>query len=245
LKKKWITHDSIIQSLTVADKLGLEPLVANASMLGMLAFERLVQIGNDTKREKATTLLCLGPLTNVSLGIDKDCNMLKNFKRIVIMGGCVYERGNAPNSVAEWNFYSDPVAAKNVIGNITGVPVFVIGLEVANEKVLSRDQQIELTMLKEQVTTKKFSVGRLAKLLIQHFPFAVSWDPVASSYLVRPGIHSFSEMMVEVRTDSASKEEGRLIKVNEKGVETGLINLALEFDKKEYADVLRKVIVGS
>ncbi|MTJ55939.1 nucleoside hydrolase [Anabaena sp. UHCC 0253] len=78
------------------------------------------------------TLLCLGPLTNIALAIEKGGeDFVKGVKQIVMMGGAVRVSGNGtPNQVSEWNLYVDPLAASQTFKS--GIPITMIGLDVTN-----------------------------------------------------------------------------------------------------------------
>ena len=73
------------------------------------------------------TLIAIGPLTNLALAIQKDPEGMRKLKEIVIMGGAVRRGGNI-TSHAEFNIFSDPLAAERVLGSklsITLVPLDV------------------------------------------------------------------------------------------------------------------------
>jgi inosine-uridine nucleoside N-ribohydrolase len=73
------------------------------------------------------TLIAIGPLTNLALAIQKDPGGMRKLKEIVIMGGAVRTGGNI-TSHAEFNIFSDPLAANIVFGSqllITLVPLDV------------------------------------------------------------------------------------------------------------------------
>ena len=72
------------------------------------------------------SILCLGPLTNLALAINKDKNILKKAKQIVMMGGNVTAPGNTPNKVSEWNFYADPSAVQVFLENIEGKKMVMV-----------------------------------------------------------------------------------------------------------------------
>ena len=60
------------------------------------------------------TIVCLGPLTNVARAIQRDPNLASQLGRLVIMGGSVNGIGNV-TTCAEFNFFSDPEAAREVV----------------------------------------------------------------------------------------------------------------------------------
>jgi purine nucleosidase len=73
------------------------------------------------------TLVAIGPLTNLALAIQKDPEGMRKLKEIVIMGGAVRTGGNITPD-AEFNIFSDPIAAESVLGSklsITLVPLDV------------------------------------------------------------------------------------------------------------------------
>jgi len=71
----------------------------------VLALIRMV-----TNEPNEFTIVCLGPLTNIALAIRLDPFFLSKVKNIVVMGGCLYAKGNSTR-VAEYAFNFDPEAA--------------------------------------------------------------------------------------------------------------------------------------
>ncbi len=60
------------------------------------------------------TLIATGPLTNLALALQRDREGMKKLKEITIMGGAVRTGGNITPH-AEFNIFSDPLAAKIVL----------------------------------------------------------------------------------------------------------------------------------
>ncbi len=83
---------------------------------------------------KELTLIATGPLTNLALGIQKDFEGMKNFKEIIIMGGAIRTRGNV-TPYAEFNLYSDPMAAQIVFES--GIPITLVPLDVTHQVFLT------------------------------------------------------------------------------------------------------------
>lgn len=77
--------------------------------------------------ENRLNILCLGPLTNVSLSVLID-NTLKDKVTLFVTGGSYNNLGNSGNA-AEYNFRADPVAAKNVIFYYKKVNLIPLELE--------------------------------------------------------------------------------------------------------------------
>jgi len=82
------------------------------------------------------TLIATGPLTNLALGIQRDVEGMKRFKEMVIMGGAVRASGNI-TPCAEFNLYSDPLAAQIVFES--GIPITLVPLDVTHQVFLTPD----------------------------------------------------------------------------------------------------------
>src|SRR4030043_95264 len=80
------------------------------------------------------TLIAIGPLTNLAIGLQKDIEGMKKLKEIVIMGGAVRTKGNV-TPYAEFNIYVDPLAAKIVLGS--GLPITLVSLDVTHQVCLT------------------------------------------------------------------------------------------------------------
>lgn len=83
------------------------------------------------------TVLALGPLTNLARLWKRNPGALRSAARIVVMGGAVNTDGNATPH-AEFNFYSDPTAAKTIIES--GLPLTLIDLGACRRVSISRAQ---------------------------------------------------------------------------------------------------------
>jgi purine nucleosidase len=99
--------------------LGLRPLNASAD-LGE-ALSRLGELARTGRGE--LTLVTLGPLTNIALALRSAPEMARGYDRLVAMGGAITP------GVAEFNLWSDPVAATEVLGS--GLRITVVPIEVS------------------------------------------------------------------------------------------------------------------
>ena len=84
------------------------------------------------------TLVSIGPLVNVGAMIDKDQQIFRKLKRVVIMGGSIdrgYGDPYGPPTPAEpeWNIKNDPPAAQKLFAS--GVTVFVMPLDSTQLKL--------------------------------------------------------------------------------------------------------------
>ena len=80
------------------------------------------------------TLIAIGPLTNLALGLQKDPEGMKKLKEIIIMGGAVRVKGNVTPH-AEFNIFVDPRAARRVFES--GLPITLVPLDVTHQVCLT------------------------------------------------------------------------------------------------------------
>ena len=80
------------------------------------------------------TLVPIGPLTNIAQAVQKDPEFAKNVKEVVIMGGA--EHGGNMSPHAEFNFWTDPEAAK-IVFQAGFERVTMVGLDATNYVFLS------------------------------------------------------------------------------------------------------------
>jgi inosine-uridine nucleoside N-ribohydrolase len=85
--------------------------------------------------EEPVTLVALGPLTNVALLLAIHPDVCERIERIVLMGGAIGPGNMTPT--AEFNIWTDPEAAHRVFE--CGLQVTMVGLDVTNRAVLTRD----------------------------------------------------------------------------------------------------------
>ena len=89
------------------------------------------------KRVEGTTLIALGPLTNVALLLERRA---ERPERLVLMGGAIAEGNMTPS--AEFNIWVDPEAAHRVFSS--GLDVTMVGLDVSNRAVLTAEHAADL-----------------------------------------------------------------------------------------------------
>jgi inosine-uridine nucleoside N-ribohydrolase len=82
------------------------------------------------------TLIALGPLTNLALGIQRDPDGMGMLKEVVVMGGAVRTGGNVTPH-AEFNFFVDPLAARTVFES--GLPITLVPLDVTHQVFLTAE----------------------------------------------------------------------------------------------------------
>lgn len=100
------------------------------------AVEAMYQVLSDVA--EPITIVATGSYTNVALLINQYPNITSKIKRLILMGGSL--SGGNVSSVAEFNVFTDPDAAKIVFES--GLDITMIGLDVTLKALLS-NQTIE------------------------------------------------------------------------------------------------------
>lgn len=98
----------------------MPPMTWPGGAAGFIADTLLAQPGN-------VTVVAVGPLTNLAQAVAGRPQVAAAARRVIIMGGAVFCRGNR-TPVAEANISDDPEAARMVFG--AGWPVTLVGLDV-------------------------------------------------------------------------------------------------------------------
>ena len=141
-------------------------------------------------------LVALGPLTNLAHLMCKYPDALGQAASVVVMGGAVNSAGNVTPH-AEFNFYSDPVAAHKVMSS--GIPLTLVDLGSSRKIFITRD---EVEGLK---STSR--IGRLAVQILRNwfrrdpnrlrFEF---YDPLALAAALRPELITTRQLSLGVET---------------------------------------------
>jgi inosine-uridine nucleoside N-ribohydrolase len=152
------------------------------------------------------TLIAIGPLTNLALGLKKDMEGMKKLKEVVIMGGAVRTGGNITPH-AEFNIFSDPLAAKIVFES--GLPITLVPLDVTHQVCLTPSliekrirptnnpfSQFTIDAIGYDLNTRRFQRG--TDLIYLHDPLAVG--TVIEADLVRK-----ERLLLNVETQEADR----------------------------------------
>ena len=147
-------------------------------------FDRMLEIFS--AQTQKVNLVVTGPLTNVCQLLNTRPEIKPYIELVSIMGGGI-DLFNVTES-AEFNFYSDPLAADLVLAS--GLKIFLAPLDLTHS-VLFGQEHLELAL-------QKSSHNRLAKLIHQSMTFYLSkyfsrlkgsgpmHDPLAVYYVLHP-----------------------------------------------------------
>ena len=103
------------------------------------------------RRPGELTLLCIGPLTNLAVALEREPALPRLLRRLVIMGGAFRVSGNT-TPVSEWNIHCDPDAARAVMRAWTAAieadpavaRILALGLDVTEQAVIQPDHVVAL-----------------------------------------------------------------------------------------------------
>lgn len=87
------------------------------------------------------TVVCLGPATTAARAFDRDPDLASLVDRLVLVGGCWKDPGNA-GPVSEFHFALDPEAARRCIKS--GVVPTIVPLDLTRRLILSPSELLEL-----------------------------------------------------------------------------------------------------
>jgi purine nucleosidase/pyrimidine-specific ribonucleoside hydrolase len=158
-----------------------------------------------------TSIVALGPLTNIAAAIEKDKEIMAATKQIVSMGGAISVSGNV-TPAAEFNIYVDPHAAGIVFDS--GIPLTVVGLDVTTQVGLTRDM-IEKVVVSHPTPISYFLRDCTANLIAwaeEHYGEAIFFlhDPLAIGAVIDPSFVTTSLMHVKIETEG-TLTEGMLV----------------------------------
>jgi inosine-uridine nucleoside N-ribohydrolase len=122
-----------------ADGLGNINMPARTRHQSHSADKMLVELVREHPRE--VTIVCLGPATTVARALDRDPEIAHLIDKLVLVGGCWKEPGNA-GPAAEFHFYLDPEGVKRCLH--VGLHPLIIPLDVTRRLILSPSELLEL-----------------------------------------------------------------------------------------------------
>jgi len=148
------------------------------------------------------TLVPVGPLTNISLALEKDPSIVPLVKEVILMGGSL--KGGNVNASAEANIYNDPEAAQIVFQ--AGWPLTMVGLDVGDKTLFSRKQLEQLGRTHGPVNDFVYEVTKFLVELSEKFGDTGTpmYDPLAVGVAIDAMLVTAPAMHVDVETRGES-----------------------------------------
>ncbi|HET6315907.1 MAG TPA: nucleoside hydrolase [Chloroflexota bacterium] len=142
------------------------------------------------------TVVCVAPLTNLALAVQRAPEVVSAVREVVLMGGAARAPGNS-TPVAEFNIYADPEAADVVFRQRW--PLTMVGLDVTNRVLLTRHDRDALAsagspeaVLVREVTRRHFDVLGVDAIALH--------DPLAVAVALEPDLATVVETEAAVET---------------------------------------------
>lgn len=153
------------------------------------------------------TLVALGPLTNLARLLRRNPSALSKVQDLLVMGGAVNAPGNV-TSHAEFNFYSDPVAAYEVVSS--GVPLTLVDLGACRQVFLSREQAGKLKSANPlgQLVTQLLTNWFARDPERHRFEF---YDPLTLAAAIQPRLIKSREVTLSVESEEGTQLGASLI----------------------------------
>jgi inosine-uridine nucleoside N-ribohydrolase len=191
---------------------------------------------------EGTTLLTLGPLTNLAEAFQASPDLAQRLAAVYIMGGAVDVEGNVgvsgvgiDNPHAEWNFYVDPLAVEIVLAS--GAPITLVPLDATNYTPAT------IAFFDRLRANQPTPESRLAvEILSRQTDFLANgelsfWDPLTASILVDESLAKFKTRTLKVITVEGP-EGGRLV-----AADTGVdVRYATSADQTRFEDQFLEVL---
>lgn len=149
-----------------------------------------------------TTLVAIGPLTNIALAIRQEPQLVEAVREVIIMGGALRHEGNT-TPLAEFNTYVDPHAAHIVYHS--GLPITLVPLDVTYQCILTRPDVDRLLQLDSRLTRFIANATRFyMEFHDQHqgIEGCVINDPLALALSLAPELCDYKELYVDVDISS-------------------------------------------
>lgn len=157
------------------------------------------------RREREVSILAIGPLTNIALALRKDREAFGKLDEFVSMGGSFKSHGNC-SPVAEYNYWCDPDAAKEVFEGLPG-KVHMVGLDVTRKLVLTPNILEYLLRLNRE---RGEFVRRIVRFYYdfhweqEHLIGCVINDPLAVAYFIDHKLCRGFDLYTTVETEGIS-----------------------------------------
>ena len=166
--------------------------------------------------ERPVIVLALGGLTNIAEAFSANDGAHPALQELVIMGGAVNVPGNLgdvgerENTTAEWNFYIDAEAARQVFES--GAPIRLIPLDATNSVPVDRSY---IDALDDAVSPAARTVAQLLEMAgdfvdAGHY---YAWDPLAAVAIVEPDV--VATRAAHIRVVVEPPDVGRSVEVTD------------------------------
>ncbi len=201
----------------------------------MSATDFIIETAKNNKDE--ITLIMTGPESNFAKALEKEPELDKWLKEIIIMGGAADMLGNE-SPVAEFNIAIDPEAADMTFNS--RAKVTMVGLDVTTKALLTRDRIGEI---KNNKDVHDFVYGAtydyMERFHTQHGVYGCCMhDPLAVSLAVDPDLVRTVHRFVGVETKSHYCDGMTVCDFDNRWKKEANVHVAMEIEPKTFIDFM-------
>ncbi|MFP3950705.1 MAG: nucleoside hydrolase [Candidatus Bathyarchaeia archaeon] len=192
------------------------------------------------------TIVSIGPLTNIASAILADPELPLKINKLVIMGGAYqltpYGHGNS-TAVAEFNIWHDPEAAKIVFDS--DIKIVAVGLDVTTNP----RNRLNRRVFREICSTSTENAGLVESLcreLVDRLNGCSLHDPMATAYLIKPGLFKLEKHRVKVETRGELTRGMTVVdrRYGEQMTNDHSADIVVEVDGRGFLDIFLERVVG-
>lgn len=188
-----------------------------------------------------TIYMPIGPLTNLVLALRIEPKLAVCIPKIVTMGGA-YLGGNTTPS-AEFNILADPEAAHIVYSS--GIPIVMIGLEVADKAVIRKE---DIQPIREIGTEWADAVAEIIDIVVNiHLKYpghtgGIVYDACAVAAVIDPSIVETIPMHVDIEING-SYTRGRTVADSRRWGNAPMnVNVGTDIDREKFLKILNDLL---
>jgi inosine-uridine nucleoside N-ribohydrolase len=159
-----------------------------------------------------------GTHTNLAEAFRINPDIKENILGVYIMGGSIYVQGNIEsdwpeihNSVAEWNIWADPQAAREVFA--TGIPLHLVPIDATNQITWMKS---DADAWKSSAIPETIMAGEFLDWMLDSWSLdsAYIWDLVAATASTDPRLCPEVQLPLDVKIEPGP-DQGQIILTNE------------------------------
>jgi purine nucleosidase/pyrimidine-specific ribonucleoside hydrolase len=164
------------------------------------------------------TLFITGAHTNLAEALRLEPDIRRNITAVHVMGGALYVEGNIEkewpeihNKVAEWNIWSDPMAAKEVFE--AGLPIHLTPLDATDQVIWTRD---DADAWKASGSPEGVMAAEILSWMLDRFNTegGYLWDLLTAVHTTDPDLCETENVHVQIETELGD-EEGRTVVIGD------------------------------
>ncbi|NLC67107.1 MAG: ribonucleoside hydrolase RihC [Clostridium sp.] len=189
--------------------------------------------------ERKTTIIALGPLTNIALLYKTHPEVKDKIEEIIFMGGSISEGNVTP--YAEFNAYVDPESYQILFDS--GIKMVMVGLDATHKSLLKIDEIENLDLFGEVgVFTKKLLIWYCKNVMKTFgYPGCHMHDPSTIMYILRPDIFTYFHAKLDISTNNDITRAHIMVDKESNSKNIKILNsLNNELFKDEFFKILKK-----